>query len=429
MKLKEDFLQFIWQHRLFNNSSLKTQTGLDLEILKPGDLNTDAGADFFNARIQLGSIVLAGNIEIHVKTSDWLRHNHQHDRSYDNIILHVVYEDDAVIAQNKENHVEVLALKPLISKDVLETYKQFEQSGAVLPCAFAFQKVPYSLAYTWINRMAVERLEKKMDEIEKRFNQFNGDFSQTFLAIIFRAFGFKTNSLPFELLASYLPVQVLLKHINSSLQLEALLLGTAGMLENSFSDKYMRDLQNEYTFLRDKYKLAQLKGSIFKYSRLRPGNFPALRLAQLANLFHKQNDLLAKTERLRTSDELKEMLHVELSDYWKHHYKPDGTKVQSEIKMGLSSVESLIINAFAIFYFFYGKKLDKPDYLQHAINLLESLRFEENSKTKKYEALLDHSKSALESQGLIHLHDNYCSKKRCLNCAIATAVFKNQTLN
>jgi hypothetical protein len=425
-KIREDFLQFVWLHRLYKQTTLKTNKGSILEVIHPGELNTNAGADFFNARIRTGDLVLAGNIEVHVKTSEWLKHGHQHNRAYDTIILHVVFEHDTDIEQNENNRVEVLELKPLLSEHILEVYKHFQRSEKALPCAFAMTEVPETISFSWLNRMAVERLEHKMQDIETRFEQFNGDFLQTFFALLLRAFGFKVNSLPFELIASYLPLQVLLKHSNSNVQIEALLLGTAGMLEETFQDKYLRELQNEYSFLRDKYKLSQLSQEIFKYARMRPGNFPALRLAQLARLIYSQNNLFLQLEKLCDAKLLKKILDIELNDYWKHHYKPDGKAVEKHLALGKSSIESLMINAFAYFYFFYGKKLRKPEYQEHALSILEAVSFEKNQKTKKFELLCNGSRSGLESQGMIHLHDNYCIQKKCMNCAVATAVFKNR---
>lgn len=424
--IKEDFLQFVWQNRLYSQEPLKTTNGTKLEVLKPGELNTDSGADFFNARIKLGELVLAGNVEVHVKSSHWIRHHHQHDSAYDNIILHVVFVHDLEIPQNTANNVEVLELKSYIGKELLDTYSRFQREERALPCSFALNEVPSAISAAWLSRMAIERLETKMADVEKRFIQFNNDFLQTYFALLLRAFGFKTNSLPFELIAAYLPFHILMKHSSNRLQLEALLLGTAGMLEEEFADKYLRGLQNEYSFLKDKYKLSQLSKDIFKYSRLRPGNFPALRLAQLAHLLHNKPDLFMDMERVTAPEELKKQLQFELSDYWKHHYKPDGKLVSRDIRLGNTSLESLLINAFSYFYFFYGKKLGKPVFQDYALSILEHLSFEENHKTKKFSVLIGKKASALESQGIIHLYDQYCVHKKCLSCAIAACVFKNQ---
>jgi len=424
LKFGEDILQFIWQHKLLKPLPLITKSGKAIEILKPGELNVDAGADFFNAKIKFENLTLAGNVEVHVNSSDWLKHNHQADNSYDNIILHVVYNADKAIPQNTKNHVEVLELKEYIPEHLLSNYTSLLNSKAALPCASHLKNIEPLKSSAWLNRTAIERLEGKVVSIESTFSNFNNDFTQTFYATLLKNFGFKVNALPFELLANYLPITILLKHCDNQVQVEALLLGTAGLLDDFFEDKYIQNLQNEFAFLKNKYNLAVLKKEIFKYSRLRPSNFPGLRLAQFAQLICQYPKLFSSPQDFKSVKEITKCLTFELSGYWKNHYKPDGKKSNTDLKLGETSIQNILVNTFSYFFFFYGKKLNKPFYETFALEILEYAAFEDNTKTKKFKSLDCGKRSALNSQGMIHLHDTYCVKKRCLNCAIGSLVLQ-----
>lgn len=424
--MNEDLLQFVWQHKLLKPLPIISTSGKPIEILKYGELNRDSGADFFNAKIKVNDLTLAGNIEIHVNSSDWLKHNHQQDRTYDNIILHAVYKADKAIPQNNEHNVEVVELKDLIDETILENYTKLAQSKSEIPCNKQLDSVNESKALTWVNRMAIERLEHKMEVIEGVFTSFSSDFTQTFYSILLKNFGFKVNSLPFELLATYLPVHILLKHIHNQKQVEALVLGTAGMLEDFFEDKYIQNLQSEFEFLKNKYQLAVLNKNIFKYSRLRPSNFPGLRLAQFTQLIYNNPTLLTHPQDLKSVKEIKTALDFKLDGYWKNHYKPDGDKTETDLKLGQSSIENILVNTFSYFFFFYGKKLNKAFYENLALELLEEVSFEANSKTKLFSKLNCGKRSALMSQGFIHLHDQYCKKRQCLNCGIGSAILQNK---
>lgn len=427
MRGNEELLQFAWQYRVLKPTPLITKSGKTVEIIKQGELNRDSGADFFNARIKLGDVTLAGNIEIHVNSSDWLKHKHQNDKSYDNIILHVVFNDDKAIPQNERHNVEVLELKELLPDHLLSNYDDLIEARTELPCQNQLKDVDELKASSWISRMAIERLETKTEAIEKMFSNFNNDFTQTFYAVLLKNFGFKVNALPFELLAGYLPVHILLKHTHDQKQVEALLLGTAGLLDDGFEDKYMQNLQNEYEFLKNKYKLSSLKKEIFKYSRLRPANFPGLRLAQFSQLICNHPKLISEPFSFTDVDALKKALHFEPSGYWKDHYKADGKKSSFELKLGEDSIQNILINTFSYFFFFYGRKLNKENYTELALDILDKVKFESNIKTKNYAPLNCGKRSGLVSQGLINLYDNYCSKKACLNCGIGAAILQTNT--
>jgi hypothetical protein len=424
LKFNEDLLQFLWQYKLLLPLPLITTSGKEIFILKNGELNKDSGPDFFNAQIKIDEVVLVGNIEIHLKTSDWLKHKHQQDKNYDTIILHVVYEHDIDLAQNQTNNVEVLEVKKLIAESTIETYNQLNSSKDKIPCSNQLATVNDIKFIAWLERMTVERLEGKIKLIENYFKSVNGDYTQTFYFMLLRNFGFKVNSLPFELLAKNLPITTLLKHSDNLLQLEALLLGTSGLLEDQFEDKYILQLQNEFDYLKNKYRIIPLNKEIFKFSKLRPANFPTIRLAQFARLINSKPGLFIAPYDFSNYEEIVVSLKINLDGYWKNHYNMDGNLTSKDLTLGLSSIENLIINTFAPFYFFYSKRTGKEEIGDLAIELLNKCDFEQNTKTKLFldkKAIL---KTAADSQATINLFDNYCTKKACLKCGVASSLLK-----
>lgn len=424
LKFSEDLLQFIWQHKLLKPLPLVTNSGKEIVVLKAGELNRDAGPDFTNAQIRINGIVLAGNIEIHIKTSDWLKHNHQHNKSYDNLVLHVVYEHDTDLAQNENNGVEVLALKLLIDDSTFAIYEQLHNANHKLPCTSQLQTVNALKFINWMDRMTIERLEDKVTRINDLFEFFNGDYTQTFYAVLLRNFGFKVNAVPFEMLAKNLPVHLLLKHADSLMQLEALLLGISGLLDDQFENKYIQNLQNEFEYLKTKYTLTPIQKEVFKFSAIRPANFPTVRLAQFAALLHANPALFTEPQKHSDAGALKSALNIKLQGYWKNHYTANGKALEKDLSFGEASVENVIINTFAPFFFFYAKKLYKPEFGDAAIALLNTCAFENNAKTKLFEARKADMKNAAGSQAVINLYDKYCIKKQCLKCGIAASILK-----
>lgn len=424
----EELLQFIWRHRLMKPVPLVTLNGNEVVVQHPGELNRDSGPDFFNARIKINGIVLAGNIEIHIKTSDWLKHNHQQDKSYDNIILHVVFNHDIDLAQNTDNNVEVLEMKELITPQTFLMYEQLAMAVEKLPCSSQLKNADDLKFIAWMERMGIERLEEKFKRLNSLFEMYRGDYVQTFYTLLLRNFGFKVNSIPFEMIAKHLPANILLKHSDNLLQLEALLLGISGLLDEQYEDPYINGLQNEFEFLKNKYHLVPLSRVIFKFSKLRPANFPNVRLAQLAALIHKSSRVFTQPQTYQNYEELVEVFQVEPGGYWKHHYKIDGKAVSRDLAMGIASIENIIINTIAPFFFFYSKKLSKPQYGDLAIELLTACDFEKNNKTRLFLAKEKVLTSALGSQAIINLYDHYCSAKQCLRCGIAASLLQPMAL-
>jgi len=424
LSFSEDLLQFIWRHRLLKPGTMVTANGHEVTVLNPGELNRDAGPDFFNARIKLGGLVLAGNIEVHIRTSDWLKHRHQEDKSYDHIILHVVYTHDGDLPQNTGNNVEVLELKNHIAPETIGMYERLAGATEKLPCSGQIERVNDLKFISWMERMTVERLEEKVRRIESIFAASSGDYVQTFYTLLLRNFGFKVNAGPFEMLARQLPVSLLFKHAGDLAQLEALLLGMAGMLEGLYGDKYVTTLQNEFEFLKSKYGLTPLPGNIFKFSKLRPANFPNLRLVQFAALVHGNTRLFTGPHANTSYQALIEALKVKLTGYWKNHYQADGRMSLRDLAMGNDSAENIIINTMAPFLFFYSKKTGKPGYGDAALELLGACRMEDNAKTRLFAAKKATLQSAAGSQAVVNLYDNYCSGRQCLKCGIAAAILQ-----
>jgi hypothetical protein len=422
LKFREDLLQFIWKNRLLKPGPLLSKGGKTIEVLQIGEHNKNAGPDFFNSQVRVDGVHLAGNVELHIRTSDWLRHFHQHDKSYDKLILHVVYEHDVELEQNTTHGVEVLEVKDLLPEETLQYYERLIESQEQLPCKAHLKNIPEGIFEDWIKVMSSARLEELVERIRKVFTGCGNDYVQTFYSLLLRNFGFKVNSVPFELLSRALPFQLLLKHRDQLLQVEALLLGMSGLLEEQAGEPYIRKLQNEFEYLKAKYHLIPLESRIFKFSQSRPANFPTLRLAQFAQLIHHHPSTLVSPQQFSSFEEIKKGLQIATEGYWEVHYPIGGDAAGKALRLGGQSIQNLIINSFAPFLFFYGKQLRQEKYCEFARELLKHCRKEENYKTRLYDARRPQLKDASHSQGLIHLYDQYCSQKKCLHCGIGAAI-------
>lgn len=410
-KFNEELLQFIWRNKLLKPLPLITVSGKEVFILHPGEWNANAGPDFFNAKIRLENIVLAGNIELHFRSSDWLRHGHQSNKSYDRLVLHVVYEHDLSLDQNVNNQVEVLELKELIDESTIRTYQELLINKNELPCAPQLRNVQEIKFMSWMERMTIERLEEKVKRLEYWFAGYQGDYCQTFFTALLRSFGFGVNSEPFELLARQMPAQLLLKHADDLLCLQALLLGMAGFLNEYHEDPVRQKLQSEFAFLSKKYGLQPLAKELFKFSKMRPANFPDLRLIQLAGLIHSNPGMFVNPHHLHSYKE------------WKSALATKGKEFNN--CLGSDSIEKIIINAVVPFLFFFSKKIHKEEYADTALTLLSACKMESNHTTRLFASRKNEVRSAATSQAMIHLYDRFCQGKRCLNCGIAANLLKS----
>jgi len=423
--IPEEFLQYVWENKWFESGSLSTVAGERLKILQTGKRNTDSGPDFFNARIKLDDTVWVGNVEIHKKSSDWNNHNHHVDSAYDNVVLHVVEIDDQPVLRRNGEVVPTLVLK--YPAHLKSNYQTLLDAKTWIACENQFHKIDPLLLQLGFNRLMIERLENKTNDILTRLQQNNNDWNETFYQILARMFGFKVNALPFELLAKSLPLQILAKHKNNLSQLEALLFGNSGLLhEELIGDDYFLALRDEYSFLHKKYGLKGIEGHLWKFMRLRPGNFPTVRISQLAALVHRSNGLFSKILEMEKLDDISELFKVKASGYWNEHYrfnKPSPRNSKKE--MGENSINTLIINVVIPFLFVYGELQNKTVLKNRALDFLEQLPPESNSILKKWAELGIEGRSAFETQALIQLKNNYCDRKKCLNCQIGVKLVKN----
>ena len=423
--LPEEFLQYIWENKLFLYETAKTTTSEVVEIIDVGKRNTDSGPDFFNAKIKIDRTIWAGNIEIHKKSSDWKKHKHQTDKAYDNVILHVVENDDSPVIRSNNKRIPTLLLK--YPEQLKINYNNLLDSKTWIACQNQFHKINPVILQLGFNRLMIERLENKTDEIFERLQQNNNDWNETFYQSMAKMFGFKVNAVPFELLAKSVSLKTLAKHKNNLFQLEALLFGNSGLLNNQLlGDDYYLQLRDEYSYLYKKYQLKGIESHLWKFMRLRPGNFPTIRISQLAALIHRSQGLFSKIIENEDIYSLKKLFKVQASEYWNLHYsfnKPSPRNSKKEL--GEKSINTLIINVVIPFLFVYGEKQNKEHLKNRAIEFLEQLPAENNSILTKWKKLGIEVHSAFESQALLQLKNIYCEKKKCLNCQIGVKLIKN----
>ncbi len=416
--MKEEFLHYIWKTRQFNHVDLKTVDGQELEINYQGDHNHDAGPDFFNAKISIGEMQWSGNVEIHVHASDWLRHNHQKDDAYNNVILHVVLESDIPLNSNLGNPMPTLALGNRIDKKMYGKYLLLQNSKDEIACIERIKEVSGIKITSWLSRLLAERFERKISELKTELEQNGNDWEETFYRHLARQFGMKVNAEPFQWLAAALPFKIISRHRDNLLQTEALLFGQSGLFPEFPEDIYTQSLMREYAHLRIKYKLNPMPAHQWKLMRLRPNNFPTLRIAQLAGLFFRQPQLFRKCIETAEIHELKNLLSASASVYWNDHYRFGKISPASEKNLGVQSVDTILINTIAPFKFLYGRIKGEEMLEREAISLLEKITAESNRITRQWKNAGIGSISSADSQSLIELMKNYCEKKRCLSCHI-----------
>jgi len=422
--MTEEFLYYLWKYKQYNSDQLETHTGEAIQLIKPGERNTDSGPDFFNARIKIGETLWAGNVEIHVKSSDWKKHNHQTDKAYDNVILHVVHENDECISHSNGEVIPTLELKDKFDQGIYQKYIQFKESNSWIPCSSQIKSIDSLIRNSWLSRLLIERLERKSEAIVLKLQINNHNWEETFYQHIARSFGFHINSDPFEQLARSLPNSILAKHKNSLFQIEALLFGQSGMLEDEFKDMYLQYLQSECNFLQKKYNLVPLDAHIWKYLRLRPSNFPTIRISQFASLIHKSIHLFSKILETETAEDLKKMFDVSVSEYWETHYVLDKESAHIPKRLGEDAINGIIINTVVPFLFVYGKYMNEEKFVSRALHLLEEINSEHNSIIQQWEQIGISSENAAQSQALLQLKNEYCSKKRCLDCSIGSKLLQ-----
>ena len=422
--MTEEFLHYIWKYKRFNPTQLETQYGESIQVLKPGDHNSDSGPDFFNAKLKIGKTLWAGNVEIHIRSSDWNRHNHQSDPAYDNVILHVVHENDVKIVRKNGEEIQTLELRGRFDDNSFKKYLQFKGSKSWIPCATQVKSVESFRLNAWLDRLLVERLERKAIAISTELEKNKNNWEETFYQQLARSFGFKVNSEPLELLAKSMPVSIVARHKNSLFQLEALLYGQAGMLEKQFADTYPQYLQNEYIFLQKKYTLKSIDSHLWKFLRLRPSNFPTIRISQFAALIHNSAHLFSQILEVKSPEDIRKLLNVGASEYWLTHYSFDKKSPRKSKVLGIEGVNSTIINTIVPFLFIYGKSNAEEKYVEASLNLLEKIEAEQNSIIANWKRAGIRATTAYQSQALLQLKNEYCSAKRCLECSLGAKLLQ-----
>lgn len=420
--MQEALLQFIWQYSLYRPDALLTNRGERVTVLQAGKLNTNAGPDFSAARVKLDNTTLIGDVELHIHTSDWNKHGHQHDAAYDKIILHVVLLNDLPIV---EGDASVLELGPHIPAEVIERYTELLQTPKTIPCQGQLHRVSELTKEAWLNRMLVMRWERKLNEWSELLQQAQGDWRTLLYWRLAANMGFKVNAEAFLQTAQSLPAKIIGRHHDNLLQLEALLYGQAGMLEKNFTDDYPRRLKEEYNFLKAKYNLQPVSVYLWKFMRMRPANFPTIRLSQFAALLHKAGDLFT---HLLSGDErqIEQLCQVHASSYWDTHYQLDGKETKATAKnLGDSSIQKLLTNTIAPVRFLYAHSLANADDSERALNWLSRLPAEENSISKLWDLAGWKAQNAAQGQGLLETFNEYCSIKKCLECSIGLSLIRS----
>lgn len=417
----EQLLHYIWQQKRFLAFPQSTTDGRPVEVIDTGRLNTDGGPDFFNAKIRIGDTLWAGNVEIHVRSSDWHRHGHDKDRAYDNVILHVVKEADCAVYRTDGKAIPQCELR--YPEPIAEKFRQWQQQPQRIACADELGKVPGIVISSWKNALLVERLEQKTGFITGMLEQNKGFWEEAFYVGLARNFGFHVNGQAFELLARSLPVACLGKHRDDLFQLEALLFGQSGLLSGE-TDEYACRLQKEYAFLGHKFGLQPLDGSLWKMLRLRPVNFPHVRIAQFAALVHRSDKLFSRILETDTVPALQKLFDVQAAAYWDTHYRfGKATRLQPK-HLGVSAVNTLLINTVVPFVFAYGKSKNNFTLQEKAVDLLSQIPAEQNSQINRWRELGLKVENAFDSQALLQLRQQYCNEKKCLHCRIAHKILE-----
>lgn len=426
MFFTEDFIHYIWKFRLFDRESLQTTDGEKIEVFSAGLPNSDSGPDFHNARLRIGDTTWAGNVEIHINSSDWHKHKHTNDNAYRNVILHVVYRDDEPITLPDGRKLATLELRDRIAPELYQKYHHLIYGNQqFIPCEGSIKTVDDMTLRNWLTRVLVERLEKRAGTVVAALEKNKGDWEEIFYQFLAANFGFKTNALPFELMAKSLPQSILGKHKNNALQIEALIFGQAGMLEEDFKDDYPRSLKEEYHFLQKKYNLQPIEKHLWKFMRMRPQNFPTIRLAQFAALVVRSNHLFSKMIEIRDVAQLRELFtRLTINPYWDNHYRFDAESKPSSKSLGESSIDILLLNSFVLFLFCYGKHNQQEYFINRSLKLLEKLPAEENNIVTNFGLLGIKLGTAFDSQALLELKNGYCSQKKCLQCGIGNKILR-----
>ena len=428
--MKEELLQYLWQHQIFRHQELKTTDGREIRIISPGLMHHDAGPDFKQAIIRINDYIWAGDVEIHVNGSDWYKHKHQQDDKYLSVILHVVYHADMEVIRKDNEIIPTLELKEYIPKEMLEEYRNLTLSTNQVPCGNSVTFIPSLTIASILSSLAVDRLIRRQEQLFRTLSKCHDDWNELTYRTLAINFGFKINATGFELLSQSIPYKILQRHGESKLQLYALIFGQAGLLstankeENGDTvDNYFFQLQNEYDYLRYKYKLAPLNPGIWNLLRLRPINFPSIRLAQFSELLYGCSDLFNDMVVQPDNSYIQEIFHNICPDeYWRTHFQPGKVTRPHPIHLGKESINLLFINSIAPLKFTFGSFSGQEEVKSKAVELLENCPAENNHITRLFHSYGFPNTNALYSQAQLELYSSFCKKKKCYSCPVGQYV-------
>jgi len=424
--MTEDFLHYTWKYLLFDQNGLITSSGEKIIISKPGFHNQDAGPDFFDGRISLDGTQWAGNVEIHINSSDWRKHDHHLDESYNNVILHVVFNHDEDVFNTYGKLIPVLELKNKIQTEIYFNYKNLISTFTPVSCRDKLNEVSPVLIRSQLDKALITRLERKIKPVIQLLGKHKGDWEEVAFILFARALGQKTNAQAFEQLASSVSHKLLKKNSDHLLKLEAILFGQSGMLQSKLKDTYFTSLKKEYNFQKKKNLSFPLTGGEWKFSRMRPSNFPTIRIAQLAAVLHRSPDIFHEFLETENAEKFLEKFRIPASEYWNTHFR-FGEPVGNHKKfLGEQALNGILINAAIPLIFCYGQLRDDEKYRQKAFDWLAELKPEFNRYTRLWQSLGLENNNAFDSQAMIEQFDHWCEKKKCLSCSIGSNLIKKK---
>lgn len=411
----EQLLHYVWKHKIFPLNTLQTTSGLPVEIIDTGLQNSHAGPDFFNAKLKINGTLWVGNVEIHTLSSDWYRHGHDRDKAYDSVILHVVEQADCEVTRSNGEQVPQLLLA--CPEQVQAHYEELRQADIYPPCYSILASLPKLTVHSWLTALQTERFQQKAQAIQERLKRCNNNWEDVFFITLSRNFGFGLNGDAFETWAHLIPFRAVDKHRDDLMQIEAFFFGQAGLLEEDTTDEYQARLQNEFRYLQYKFALpAAMDAALWRFLRIRPDNFPHVRLAQLASLYHKEQSLFSRVMEAETLKDVRQILVARASTYWEEHFIFGKPSAKKEKTIGAGAQNLLIINTVIPFLYAYGLHRADERLCDRAGRFLEELKAENNYVTRLWGGAGLAVHTAADSQALLQLQKEYCDKKKCLYC-------------
>lgn len=421
--MKEDFLHYIWQFKKFDFTNLKTVQGETLTIVNSGQYLQKAGPDFFNSQIIIGNQKWAGNVEIHLKSSDWYVHHHETDLNYESVILHVVWEHDTEVFRKDNSEIPVLELKNYIPRNSIENYNALSVAKSWIYCEKEIKNIDGFILKNWQEKLFFERLQRKVEPIQKLLSETENDWEAILFCLLAKNFGLNTNGEILMKVAKSIPFSIIRKESAELENLEALFFGRSGLLEKENEDNYFKDLKFRWIYIQEKYQLQKIIIEPIQFFKHRPDNFPTIRLAQLAQLYFSRKNLFSEILETKSVSDFYKIFNVQVSEYWKTHYQFDKESPKKRKALTNSFIDLLLINTIIPLKFIYANSQGK-DISEDLIDLLNEIQAEKNVIIEKFNSFGIESKTAFETQSLLQLKNEYCNQKRCMNCAIGLELLK-----